>query len=44
MLEFEAMKPLFSFFNVLLNPKHHWSDYVGWVMAECLHKQVFNKM
>jgi hypothetical protein len=32
------------FFNVPLNPKHHWSDYVGRVMAECLHKHVFNKM
>jgi hypothetical protein len=38
------MKPLFSFLNVPLNPKYHWNDSSGWVMAECLHKQVLNKM
>jgi hypothetical protein len=43
-LEFEAMKPFFSFFNVPLNPKHHWSDPTSWVTAKCLHKHVFNKM
>jgi hypothetical protein len=44
MLAFEAMKPFFFFHNVSLNPKHHWNNYAGWVMAKCLLKQVFNKM
>jgi hypothetical protein len=44
MLEFEAMKPLFSFFNVPLNPKHCWNDFIGWIMVKCLHKQVLNTM
>jgi hypothetical protein len=44
MLEFEAMKSLFCFLNVLMNPQNHWSDSTGRVMAECLHKQVIKKM
>ncbi len=43
MLEFEAMKSLFSFLNVLMNPENHWSDSIGWVMAKCLHKQMIKK-
>jgi hypothetical protein len=43
-LEFEAKKSLFSFLNVPMNPKNHWSDSIGWVMAKCLHKQVLHKM
>ncbi len=43
MLEFETMK-VFFFLNVTLNLKHHWNDSTSWVMAECLHKQVLNKM
>jgi hypothetical protein len=44
MLDFKAMKPLFSFLHVPTNPKNHWSDFVGWTMVECLHKQVFKKL
>jgi hypothetical protein len=44
MLDFKAMKPLFSFLHVPINPKNHWSNFVGWTMVECLHKQVFKKM
>jgi hypothetical protein len=44
MLEFEALKSLFSFLNVLMNPKNHSSDSIGWVMAKCLHKQMIKKM
>lgn len=43
MLEFEAMKSLFSFLNVLMNLENHWSDSIGWVMAKCLHKQMIKK-
>jgi len=44
MLKFEAMKSLFFFLNVLMNPENHWNDSIGWVMAKCLHKQVIKKM
>jgi hypothetical protein len=27
-----------------MNPKNHWSDFTGWVMAECLHKQLIKKI
>ncbi len=38
------MKPQFCFLHVPINLKNHWSDFVGWTMVECLHKQVFKKM
>jgi hypothetical protein len=41
MLEFEAMKLLFSFLNVAMNC---WNDYVGLVMVKCIHKQMINNM
>jgi len=44
MLEFEALKSLFSFLNVLLLSKHHWSDSPIWVMVECMHKQIIKKV
>ncbi len=43
-LEFEALKSLFSFLNVPLLPKHNWSDSMGWVMAKCMHKQIINRV
>jgi hypothetical protein len=44
MLEFEAMKPLLSFFNVPMNPKSHQSNFTGWVMVKCVHKKMIIKM
>jgi hypothetical protein len=44
MLEFEALKHLFSFFNVLMFLVHHWNDSTRWVMAKCMHKQFIEKM
>jgi hypothetical protein len=41
MLEFEAMKLLFSFLNVAMNC---WNDFVGWAMVKCLHKQMIKNM
>jgi hypothetical protein len=44
MLEFEAIKPLFSFLNVLMLLRNHWNDFVGWIMIKYLHKQVKKKL
>jgi hypothetical protein len=44
MLEFEALNAFFSFLNVPLLPKHHWSDSAGWVMDKCMHKQIIKKL
>ncbi len=44
MLEFEALKFFFSFLNVPMFPKHHWSDSLGWIMAKCMHKQVIKRV
>jgi hypothetical protein len=44
MPEFEALKSLFSFLNVPLLPKPHWSDSLGWVMIECMHKQIIKRV
>ncbi len=38
MIEFEALKSLFSFLNVPLLPKRHYNDYNKMGMAECVHK------
>jgi hypothetical protein len=27
-----------------MNPKNHWNDFIGWVMAECLHKKMIKHM
>jgi hypothetical protein len=43
MLEVEALKSFFSFLNVPLLLKHHFSDSTKWVMAKCMHKQVPKK-
>jgi len=43
MLEFQALKSFFSFLNVLMLSKHHWSDSPIWVMAECMHKQIIKR-
>ena len=40
MLEYTTLHPLFSFLGVPKLPKKHWSDGVGWELAECLYKQV----
>jgi len=44
MLEFEALKPFFSFLDVLMFPRHNWNDSIRWVMAKCMHKQFIEKM
>jgi hypothetical protein len=44
MLEFEALKPFFSFLDVLMFPRHNWIDSIRWVMAKCMHKQFIEKM
>jgi hypothetical protein len=44
MLEFEALKPLFSFLNLPMMPRNHWSDSTGWVMAKWMHQQVIKKV
>ncbi len=41
---FQSYETLFSFLHVPINPKNHWSDFVGWTMVECLHKQVFKNL
>jgi hypothetical protein len=40
MLEYQALQPLFSFLGVPEMPKRHWSDPVGWELAQCLYQQV----
>jgi hypothetical protein len=44
MLKFEAMKSLFGFFNVPMNPKNHWNDSTNYIIVECLHMQIAKKM
>jgi hypothetical protein len=44
MLEFEALKSLFSFLNVPMLSKHIWNDSAKWVMVECMHKQVIKRV
>jgi hypothetical protein len=44
MLEFEALKPFFSFLDVLMFLGHHWNDSIKWVMVKCMHKQFIEKM
>ncbi len=44
MLEFEALKPFFSFLDVLMFLVHHWNDSIRWVMTKCMHKQFIEKM
>jgi hypothetical protein len=40
MLEYEALRPLFTFLGVPHMSMNHWSDSSGWELAECLHQQV----
>ncbi len=40
MLEYEILKPLFKFLQVLKNSKKHWSDNFNWTMVEFMHQEV----
>jgi len=44
MLEFEALKPFFSFLDVSMFSRHNWNDSIRWVMAKYTHKQFIEKM
>jgi hypothetical protein len=40
MLEYEALKPLFQFLDLLKMLHKQWSDTIGWTVADCLHKEI----
>ncbi len=40
MLEYEALKSLFQFLDLLKMVHKQWSDIIGWTIADCLHKQI----
>jgi hypothetical protein len=40
MLEYEALKLLFKFLQVLKNSKKHWNDNYSWTMVEFMHQEV----
>jgi hypothetical protein len=37
MLEYQALRPLFTFLGVPHMSRNHWSDSSSWELAECLH-------
>jgi hypothetical protein len=40
MLEYEALKPLFQFLDLLKIFHKQWSGTIGWKIVDCLHKQI----
>jgi hypothetical protein len=42
MLENEAHKELFEFFELENNPKLHWIDFMSWAMVQHMHQIVFS--
>jgi hypothetical protein len=40
MMEYVALRPLFSFLGVPKMPKKQWSDGVGWELADCFYHQI----
>jgi hypothetical protein len=40
MTNFEELKRFFQFLKVEHSPWKHWSDTMGWTMAEAMHSQM----
>jgi hypothetical protein len=40
MLEYKALQPLFEYLEVPKIPQRHYSDNVGWTMAEAMYAQM----
>jgi hypothetical protein len=40
MVDYTAMRPLLQFIGVPKLAKRHWSDSVGWMLAECMFHQI----
>ncbi len=39
-VKYESKKTLYSFINVLQDPKMHYSNSLGWIMAKFMYVQV----
>ena len=40
MVDYSTMRPLVQFLGVPKLGKHHWSDGAGWMLAECMFRQI----
>jgi hypothetical protein len=40
MIDYTNSPKLYQFLSVPKLPQRHWSDGTGWILAECLHRQV----
>jgi hypothetical protein len=40
MMDYSAIRPMLQFLGVPKLAKRHWSDGVGWMLAECMFRQV----
>jgi hypothetical protein len=43
MTNYENMRNLLQFFDVHDFPRTHWSNWIGWGMASCMHELVVKK-
>jgi hypothetical protein len=42
-IDYESMKKLFDFIQMLNISQHDWNDTNAWAMAECMYELVLNK-